>query len=294
MKNTQEGEDDDGHRLPEFRMYEREYPAIDSLAMAEITEITDHGATCRLIEYADKEATITFNDWSRKKIKSATHFVRVGTRHIVQILRVDEEKGYIDVGRRNVTPTESKEYEEYFKKTCAVHNMLQRLSVVTEIALPDIYESYAWFLYRDFPHAHDVLFEASKNPQLLDKYNDPLDALMTLQTLPSVEFVKIIQHRLHVPPVKVVCKIKVSCLDADGLDRVKEALRHGLQAANSELFPLDIVVEACPVYIISTKSDNKKGAKQAVLNCSNAIKEYMMHVTGGIFEGSDPYVNDIK
>lgn len=266
--------------LPQFRMCKNEFPAVDDLVFVEIVSLNDNGATCRLLEYADRDCFLGINDWSRKRIKSV-NFTKVGTRHVVHIIRVDEDKNYIDVARKHVTPEEIEKHSEVFKKSCIVYNMFQRVSQVTSVPIETLYEHIGWPLTLVYPHVHDAFMASVRNPSLMDPY---LESLKLISVDAASTLVEIIAHRMKSIQVKVCGKVKVMCHSEEGIEAIKKSIMSAKIATQSDNFPLDIVVEACPIYCIYTRSYDEAGAREAVKNCMSAIKEAISAQPGGVFE----------
>ncbi|RUS28063.1 eukaryotic translation initiation factor 2 subunit 1 [Jimgerdemannia flammicorona] len=79
------------------RMYENEFPKVDDLVMVNVRQIADMGAYVKLLEYNDREGMILLSELSRRRIRSVQKLIRVGRNEVVVVLRVDEEKGEMDI-----------------------------------------------------------------------------------------------------------------------------------------------------------------------------------------------------
>ncbi|CAO3595599.1 unnamed protein product [Absidia cylindrospora] len=96
--------------------------------MVNVRQIADMGAYVRLLEYGDCEGMILLSELSRRRIQSVQKLIRVGRNEVVVVLRVDEEKGYIDLSKRRVTPEDIARCEEKFNKSKAVHSILRHVA----------------------------------------------------------------------------------------------------------------------------------------------------------------------
>merc|ERR1740130_1302284 len=86
-----------------FRMYEGEFPEIDDLVMVQVRSIAEMGAYVALLEYNGIEGMILLSELSRRRIRSINKLIRVGKTEVCMVLRVDKEKGYIDLSKRRVS-----------------------------------------------------------------------------------------------------------------------------------------------------------------------------------------------
>jgi translation initiation factor 2 subunit 1 len=62
------------------------------------------GAYVSLLEYGGIEGMILLSELSRRRIRSVQKLIKVGRQEPVMVLRVDKEKGYIDLSKRRVSP----------------------------------------------------------------------------------------------------------------------------------------------------------------------------------------------
>src|ERR1700688_2219172 len=88
------------------RMYEKVYPDNDDLVVVLVKNIAEMGAYVSLLEYGNIEGMILLSELSRRRIRSINKLIRVGRQEVVVVLRVDKDKGYIDLSKRRVSAEE--------------------------------------------------------------------------------------------------------------------------------------------------------------------------------------------
>lgn len=72
--------------------------------MVQVKSIAEMGAYVSLLEYGGIEGMILLSELSRRRIRSVQKLIKVGRQEPVMVLRVDKEKGYIDLSKRRVNP----------------------------------------------------------------------------------------------------------------------------------------------------------------------------------------------
>lgn len=92
-----------------------EYPEIGDLIIATIETVTDYGAYAKLDEY-NKRGLLHVSEISSSWIRNIRDFVREGQKMVLKVLRVDVEKGHIDLSLRRVTKRERIEKIKFWKK----------------------------------------------------------------------------------------------------------------------------------------------------------------------------------
>lgn len=81
------------------------------------------------------------------------------------VLRVDKEKGYIDLSKRRVSPEDVAVCEERFSKSKMVHSIMRHVAETTGQDVEDLYKCIAWPLYKAYGHAFDA-FKVDQPPVL--------------------------------------------------------------------------------------------------------------------------------
>ena len=231
------------------RMYENKYPEVDDLVVANVRQIAEMGAYVHLLEYNNIEGMILLSELSRRRIRSIQKLIRVGRSEVVVVLRVDKEKGYIDLSKRRVSAEDIQKCEEKYNKSKAVHSIMRHVAEKSDTVLEDLYTRIAWPLYRRFGHAYDAfklaVTESEKVFEGLEIRENEMRELMTG-----------IRRRLTPQPVKIRSDIEVTCFGYEGIDAIRAALSAGEEMSTPEI-SLKIKLVAPPLYVIVAQSLDK-------------------------------------
>ncbi|KAI0368305.1 eukaryotic translation initiation factor 2 subunit alpha [Pilatotrama ljubarskyi] len=111
-----------------MRYYEQRYPEVDELVMVQVRQIAEMGAYVKLLEYDNIEGMILLSELSRRRIRSIQKLIRVGRNEVVVVLRVDKEKGYIDLSKRRVSPEDIVKCEERYMKSKTVASIMRHVA----------------------------------------------------------------------------------------------------------------------------------------------------------------------
>merc|ERR1712063_190696 len=129
------------------RMYEQELPNQDELVVVRVNKVEEFGAYVTLLEYNNIEAMILSSEVSRKRIRSIHKHLRIGKQDVMQVLRVDKEKGYIDLSKKYVTEEDVNVTTERYAKSKTVHSIMKHTAVTCKMPVKDLLEKVAWVLY---------------------------------------------------------------------------------------------------------------------------------------------------
>merc|ERR1711991_1025135 len=250
------------------RMYEEEYPEVDQLVMVLVRSVTEMGAYVSLLEYNNIEGMILLTELSRKRIRSIPKLIRVGRNEVVVVVRVDKEKGYIDLSKRRVAPEDYAKYEE--SKT--VHSIMNHVAQVTDSNLEELYQAVGWPLYQKFGHAFDAFKLAITEPDRV--FED-----ITMSNEVKDTLLLNIRRRLTPQPHKLRADLEVTCFTYEGIESIKRALRAG-EDMSTEEHPLKVKLVAPPLYVMVTTS-LQKGSGLALMQSAIARIEEVIDDEGG-------------
>lgn len=253
--------------------------------MVTVRSIAEMGAYVHLLEYNNIEGMILLSELSRRRIRSINKLIRVGRDECVVVIRVDKDKGYIDLSKRRVSPEEIAKCEEKFAKAKSVNSILRHVAELlkyeTDEQLEELYQNSAWHFDRKYKKsgaAYDAFKHAVANPEILDEC--PLDD-ETKQVL-----VANIKRRLTPQAVKIRSDIEVACYGYEGVDAVKNALRAGLSLSTEDM-PIKINLIAPPLYVMTTNTlERTEGL--AKLNTALAKIKEVIEDSAGVFNMKMP------
>lgn len=258
----------DDHKNLQCRFYEQKFPEVESVVMVNVRNIADMGAYVSLMEYDNVEGMILLSELSRRRIRSIHKLIRVNRNEIVMVLRVDKEKGYIDLSKRRVSPEDVAACEDRYNKAKAVHGVLRHVAEKRKYYLEDLYERIGWPLYRKYGHAYDAFKLSLADDK---KAGDPFADLDVPEDLKE-EIKAYIHRRLAPQPKKIRSDIEVSCFTYEGIDAIKEALHAGI-ACGTDNSAIKIKLIAPPIYVLSTTTLEKDAGVALLTKANNAIRD---------------------
>ncbi|KAL0452695.1 UNVERIFIED_CONTAM: Eukaryotic translation initiation factor 2 subunit alpha [Sesamum latifolium] len=273
----------------ECRMYEAKYPEVDQAVMIQVKSMADSGAYVSLLEYNNIEGMILFSELSRRRIRSISSLIRVGRIEPVMVLRVDKEKGYIDLSKRRVSEEDIQACEERFNKSKLVHSIMRHVAETMNIDLEDLYIHVGWPLYRKYGHAFEAFKLIVNDPDsVLDSLTREVkeigpDGQEVTKVVPALSeevkdaLVKNIRRRMTPQPLKIRADIEMKCFQFDGVLHIKEAMRKAEAAGNKDC-PVKIKLVAPPAYVLNTQTlDKEQGIailNQAIEACTEEIERH--------------------
>ena len=239
-----------------------EYPEIGDLIIATIETVTDYGAYAKLDEY-NKRGLLHVSEISSSWIRNIRDFVREGQKMVLKVLRVDVEKGHIDLSLRRVTKRERIEKIKFWKKDRKAEALLKAVTEKVGLTAQEVYEKAVvpieqkYALYDGFEKA------AIEGPEALTKIGVPEDIAKV--------FSEVAKERIHVKLVKVRGTLEIRCLKPNGVKIIKDAFLNGKEAEKTEDSDVRFYVIAAPKYSVEVSAPDWKRAEEVLQKVAESV-----------------------
>lgn len=270
------------------RFYNRRLPEIEEVIMVKVEKIAEMGAYVHILGYNNIEGMILLSELSRRRIRSINKLIRVGRNEVVVVIRVDREKGYIDLSKRRVLQTDVPKCEDRFAKAKAVNSILRhvadKLGYTTDEQLEDLCERTAWYFDEKLKKdaiSYDVFKQVVNDPTMLDEC--PISAEEKAELLENI------RRRLMPQAVKIRSDIEVACYGYEGIEAVKESLKAGLACSTADM-PIKINLIAPPEYVVTTSTLEKDEGVQSLRTAIESVREKIESLGGNFRVKMEPKV----
>merc|ERR1711865_223326 len=264
------------------RMYEQRFPEVEDVVIVQVRSIADMGAYVNLLEYNNIEGMILLSELSRRRIRSINKLIKVGRCEQCIVLRVDKEKGYIDLSKRRVSPEDVEAHEEKYSKAKTVHSIMRHTAERVETDLEELYEQIAWPLAHRYASVHEAFVrsisdadEVFKDVEISDHVREVLMSQITRKLSPAA--------------IKIRSDFEVTCFSSEGIDAIKAALFAGEAAGSTETTPVKVRLIAPPLYVMMTSSMDKQSGIEAMNRALAAITTEITSRKGRITVKKPPY-----
>ncbi|MBS7647233.1 MAG: translation initiation factor IF-2 subunit alpha [Candidatus Bathyarchaeia archaeon] len=230
----------------------QEWPEVGDLVICTVESVMDYGAYVRLDEF-DKKGLLHISEVASSWIRNIRDYVREGQKVVLKVLRVDQEKGHIDLSLRRVTKREKIEKMLSWKRERKAEGLLRSVAEKVNMSVEELYEKAGalidakYGLYEGFEKA------AMEGVEVLTKIGVP-------ENLAEV-FVEVAREKIRVPMVKIKGIVELRCLRPDGVKVIKEAFLSAKKAEKVRNAKIRFYVMAAPKYCIEVSADNYKHAE---------------------------------
>ncbi|MGB9778032.1 MAG: translation initiation factor IF-2 subunit alpha [Candidatus Bathyarchaeales archaeon] len=246
-----------------------EWPEVGDLVIATVQSVADYGAYVNLDEY-NKKGLLHVSEVASSWIRNIRDFVREGQKVVLKVLRVDPEKGHIDLSLRRVTKREKIEKIMSWKRERKAETLLRNVAEKAGITLEEAYEKAGALMEKEYGLYEGFEKVVKEGIGVLTKIGVPEDLATVIA--------EIAKERMRVPMVKVKGLVELRCIKPNGVNIIKEAFLNAKKAERSRDVKVRFYVVAAPKYCIEVMAENYKRA-EAVLQkiaesvVANVVKE---------------------
>jgi len=231
-----------------------QWPETGDLIIATIETVTDYGAYAKLDEY-EKRGLLHVSEISSSWIRNIHDFVREGQKVVLKVLRVDHEKGHIDLSLRRVTKRERIDKVLSWKKERKAEALLHGVAEKVGLSSDEVYQKTGSVIATKFDLYEAFEKSAVEGPEVLAELGVPENL--------AKAFSEVAKERIHVKMVKVRGVLEVKVTKPNGVKVIKEAFNKAksdrVKDANIKLY-----VIAAPKYSLEVQAENYKRAEDVL------------------------------
>ncbi|CAK0900142.1 unnamed protein product [Prorocentrum cordatum] len=266
------------------RFYEADFPELEEIVVVQVKRIVDMGAYVSLLEYDGREGMMLLSELSKRRIRSVSKLLRVGRTEICMIVRLDKDKGYVDLSKKRVEPEDATAKEESFARAKAVHGIMRHVASTNDVEVEELCNKIAWPLYKRYQDAYEAFRKhINEEINLWDEidFSQPGRDLTDIAEKLKEDIETNLRRRLIQQQLRLRAKIECSCLEYAGIDAVKEALTKGLEVQKEDV-ELKINLIAHPVFVVTCTCKEKALGMKTIEESFELVKECILS-HGGTF-----------
>jgi len=254
----------------------KDFPEEGEIVIGTVIDVKPFGAFVELLDYPKKEGMIHVSEVSSGWVKNIRDFVKKGQRVVAKVTRSQKRKSQIDLSLKRVTDQQRKVKIQEWKRLQRAEKLLEFAGKKCNKSLKESWDEVGYLLEEEFGELYDALeylvIEGKEVLNELDISEEWADALY-----------EIAKENIELTNVKVEGILTLTTTDAEGIKKIKNAIKTGLKANPYEDVEVDIKYIGAPHYRIEIKSPDYKSGEEVLKIVSNAAIDYIKKSNG---EGS--------
>ncbi|MFX1304708.1 MAG: translation initiation factor IF-2 subunit alpha [Promethearchaeota archaeon] len=252
------------------------FPREGEFVVAKVKEIQHQYVYVDLIDYEGLDSEecargmIHISEISSRWIKNIRNYVRIGQRIVLRVLRVDTNKGHVDLSLRRVNSAQKENRLKEWKYAVKFENLLQFLTETDgiDITLDKAYELIGFPVLEYFNTYQEAIEGLKENgEELLSKVDNVSDEV-------KGALLKIIDENVKISTVSISGKIKLSFNSENGVEQIKESLLDALKIIeHKETRNINIHYIAAPFYRLEVVSKDYLDAENILSDALEVIEQ---------------------
>lgn len=262
------------------RFYKNEFPEVDEVVMCRATLINPTYVNVELLEYNGLIGMVGLRDLSERRVRNIRHIITVGRDYPMLVIRVDKEKGYVDLSNKYINEKDSSiEKFNRYKMVISIMNQFMYYlnqqntdsSLSDEILSETMASKTIWKVDRN--ECYDLLTKIKINRSIPD--------LFELNETESNIFMNCINKNIKDVNYMLDVDFTLSCPTINGVHDIMNALNSGM-IETIEDTELKIGLTSVPNYHISCKTKDKDNGILIVNESFERIKQSIESNHGNI------------
>ncbi len=227
-----------------------EYPEESELVVCTVTNVKDFGAFVTLDEYSGKEGFIHIAEVATGWIKYIRDYVREGQKLVCKVLRVDPQKGHIDLSFKAVNEHKRREKIQEWKNEQKAEKLMAIIAEKLGKTLENCYEEFGYKLTDSYGSLYRAMEEYVVDKKILEEEGFKGSWIKV--------FGDVAKENIIPPFVKISGLFEMTCPRPDGAVYIKDAL---LKALKDDHASVKIQYMGAPRYRIVVRAPNYKTAE---------------------------------
>jgi translation initiation factor 2 subunit 1 len=168
-----------------------------------------------MLDEYDKPGLIPISEVSAGRIRNIRDFVEENKKIVCKVIRVDPERGHIDLSLRRVNDSQRRSKTDFIKQEQKAEKIIEVLSERIKIPAPQLYKEIASSLMKHYSWLYLAFEEVIEKNVSLEKLGLKKEVAEKLEEL--------IREKIKPKKVEIVSKISIQTYDERGLELIKHA-----------------------------------------------------------------------
>jgi translation initiation factor 2 subunit 1 len=248
-----------------------EWPEVGDLVIATIESVTTYGAYAKLDEY-DKQGLLHVSEISSSWIRNIRDFVREGQKAVLKVIRVDWEKGHIDLSLRRVTKRARIEKIRQWKQDRKADALLRGVAEKIGLPLEEVYEKAGALVEEQYDLYVGFEKVAKEGPEVLTAIGVPENL--------AKAFAEVAEERIRVKMVKVKGLLEIRCTTPNGVKVIQDSFLKAKKTEKPKDADAQFYVIAAPKYSVEVSAENYKRAEEVLQKVSQSVVSNIVKAGG--------------
>lgn len=197
-------------------LYQKEgFPEEGELVLCTVNNVQHHSVFVKLDEFG-KSGMIHISEISPGRIRNIRDYVVEGKVIVCKVLRVNKEKGHIDLSLRRVSENQKRNKVNETKQEQKAEKIIEFVAKELKINKNELFNQIQEQIFKEYPNLYSCFEEVIYNEKLLSQLGIKKNIEKSLT--------EVIKQRIKPPEVEIKGKINLISNSSNGIEIVKNIL----------------------------------------------------------------------
>ncbi|MCF7798543.1 S1 RNA-binding domain-containing protein [Candidatus Woesearchaeota archaeon] len=193
------------------------YPEEGDIIFCTVTKIHFHSVFVTLDEYRGKQGMIHISEVSPGRIRNLGDYVKEGKVIICKVLKINKERGHIDLSLRRVNESQRRAKIEERKQQAIAENILQSYIQLHKGDIKELYKTVAQKVLEHYETIYAAFEDVVENEAKLSDTG--------LDTKLSQDIEKFVRERIKQKQVEIIGELAIESYAKNGAELVNNFMK---------------------------------------------------------------------
>jgi len=200
------------------------YPEEEEIVFCKVTKIFPNSVFVELLEYGE-QGLVHISEIAPGRIRNLRDYVSEGRQIVCKVLRIDQQKGHIDLSLRRVNSHQRAAKMEEIKQEAKAETLIQQLAKRLQLPPEEFYRKITEKVFKEYSHLYLCFKDVVDGSADLEK--------LGLENKIAVELTNAIMDKFKPPKVILKGEITLQTYLSEGIEKIKATLTNIEKISNT-------------------------------------------------------------
>ena len=236
------------------------FPEEYEIVLCTVTKVQYHSVFATLDEY-DLKGMIHISEVAAGRIRNIQEYVKDGKVVVCTVLRIDKERGHIDLSLRRVTDMQKKTKINEMKLEQKAEKIIDAIAQQLKRNAKDVYQHISEPVFKKYNYLHSFFEDIVSDSVQVKDFAIPKEYEKIL--------VETVKQRIKIQEVSIKGELHINTYESDGLALITQLF----EKLSSVGKPLVIKYAGAGIYKITITQENYKSAENILKNALEIVEQ---------------------
>lgn len=246
-------------------------PEEEEIVLCKVTQILPNSVFVEIVEY-EKQGMVHISEIAPGRIRNLREYVSIGREIVCKVLRINRERGHIDLSLRRVNSTQRVEKLEEIKQEIKAETLIKNIAKKLQLPAQELYAQVAFKILKKYAYLHVCFKDIVAGAVNLEK--------LGLEKQLAQEISTAVLDKFKPPKIELKGEIRLQTYAPEGVDRIKSTL----QAIEKVSPSLKITYLGAGRYKLTLEDVDYKPAEKKIERVQQILEQFTDKLSTASFE----------